>query len=198
LAIAVVSRPKIPRHDENIGADALILTAKDGKELFRRTMDDAHFRCLGFSESAGLHLLGVEGESGAWMVLGAIDYLAETGGPLKPSAFNRQDYLALASLTSPEGRYVAFVGGYHVVEGLFVLDTQIDKIRRLGKPPLPPPDPEWSCDERFEWGSCWADGYVTLEPKVLHFESEHVLVVSYGKDTGHRRARQRTVRRFRL
>ena len=71
-------------------------------------------------------------------------------------------------------------------------------IRRLGKPPAPPPNPDWSCDEPFGWGTCWSDAYVTLEPKILRFESEDVLVVSYGKDTGHHRAKQRTVRRFRL
>jgi hypothetical protein len=202
LAIEVVARPRIPRHDQNIGKDALVLTAKggatDGKELLRKSMDDAHLHCLGFSEAARRHLLGIEGEQGAWMVLGSILYIAETGGPLVPSAFNRKELMALASLTSPRGRYVAFVGGRHVIDGLFVLDTQTDQIRRLGKPPAPPPDPDWSCQEPFGWGSCWADGYVTLEPTVLRFESEDVLVVSYGKDTGHHRAKQRTVRRFRL
>jgi hypothetical protein len=198
LAIAIVSRPRIPRHDENIGEDALVLTAKDGKELLRKSVDDAHLHCLGFSEAGGHHLLGIEGERGAWMVLGSILYVAETGGPLDPSAFDRGNFLALASLTSPKGHYVAFVGGHQGVDGLFVLDTQTDRIRRLGKPPAPPPVPDWSCDERFGWGSCWSDGYVTLEPSILHFEREDILVVSYGKDTGHHRGRQRTVRRFRL
>ena len=198
LAVVIVSRPKIPMHDQNIGKDALVLTAKDGKELLRESVDDAYLHCLGFSETANRHLLGIEGERGAWMVLGSILYVAETGGPLVPSAFDHEDFLALASLTSPKGRYVAFVGGHQGIDGLFVLDTQTDRIRRLGKPPAPPPDPGWSCDEPFGWGSCWSDAYVTLEPKVLRFESESVLVVSYGKDTGHHRAKQRTIRRFRL
>jgi len=198
LAVAIVSRPEIPMHDQNIGKDALILTTKDGKELLRESVDDAYLHCLGFSEPAGHHLLGIEGERGAWMVLGSILYVAETGGPLVPSAFDREDFLALASLTSPKGRYVAFVGGHQGIDGLFVLDTQTDRIRRLGKPPAPPPVPGWSCDEPFGWGSCWSDAYATLEPKIVHFESEDVLVVSYGKDTGRHRAKQRTVRRFRL
>jgi hypothetical protein len=198
LAVEMVARPKIPRHDQNIGKDALVLTDKEGKELLRESMDDAHMHCLGFSEAAGRHLLGIEGEQGAWMVLGSILYIAETGGPLVPSAFDREDFLALASLTSPKGRYVAFVGGHHSIDGLFVLDTQTDRIRRLGRAPSPPPDPSWSCEESFGWGSCWADAYVTLDLKVLRFESEDVLAVSYGKDTGRHRAKQRTVRRFRL
>jgi hypothetical protein len=198
LAVEMVSRPRIPRHDENIGKDALVLTAKDGKELLRKSVDDAHLHCLGFSEAAGRHLLGIEAERGAWMVLASILYVAETGGSLVPSALDRGDFLALASLTSPKGRYVAFVGGHQGIDGLFVLDTQTDQIRRLGKPPAPPPVPDWSCDERFGWGSCWADGYVTLEPNILRFENEDILVVSYGKDTGHHRAKQRTVRRYRL
>jgi hypothetical protein len=198
LAVVMVSRPRIPRHDENIGKDALVLTTKDDKELLRESVDDAHLHCLGFSEAGGRHLLGIEGERGAWMVLGSILYVAETGGPLVPSAFDRGDFLALASLTSPKGRYVAFVGGHQGIDGLFVLDTQTDQIRRLGKPPAPAPIPGWSCDEPFGWGSCWADGYVTLEPDILHFESEDVLVVSFGKDTGRHRAKQRTVRRFHL
>jgi hypothetical protein len=198
LAIEMVSRPKILRHDQNIGKDALVLTAKDGKELLRESMDDAYLHCLGFSEAAGRHLVGIEGERGAWMVLGSILYVAETGGPLVPSAFDRDDFLALASLTSPKGRYVAFVGGHQGINGLFVLDTQTDRMRRLGNPPAPPPSPGWSCDEPFGWGSCWSDAYVTLEPGIMHFEREDVLVVSYGKDTGRHRAKQRTVRRFRL
>jgi hypothetical protein len=198
LAIEMVSRPKILRHDQNIGKDALVLTAKDGKELLRESVDDAYLHCLGFSEAAGRHLVGIEGERGAWMVLGSILYVAETGGPLVPSAFDRDDFLALASLTSPKGRYVAFVGGHQGINGLFVLDTQTDRMRRLGNPPAPPPNPGWSCDEPFGWGSCWSDAYVTLEPGIMHFEREDVLVVSYGKDTGRHRAKQRTVRRFRL
>jgi len=198
LAVEIVSRPRIPRHDQNIGKDALVLTTKEGKELLRESVDDAYLHCLGFSENGGRHLLGIEGERGAWMVLGAILYVAETGGPLVPSAFDREDFLALASLTSPKGRYVAFVGGHQGIEGLFVLDTQTDRIRRLGKPPAPPPTPDWTCEEAFGWGSCWSDAYITLEPQILRFQSEDVLVVSYGKDTGHHRAKQRTVRRFRL
>jgi hypothetical protein len=198
LSVESLRRPAIPRHDQNIGADALVLTSKGGKELFREEIDDAYLRCLGFNDEAGFHLVGTVGESGAWMILGAISYLSEAGGPLRSSAFNREGFLALASLTSPKGRFVAFVGGHHTVEGLFVLDTVTDKIRRLGKPPSPPPNPGWSCEEPFGWGSCWADGYVELEKRVLRFEGEHALVVSYGKDTGHRRATERSVRRFRL
>ena len=198
LAVKRVWRPEDPRHDESIGGDTLILTAKDGKQIFREDMDDSHLECLGFSETSGQHLVGRHGERGAWMVLGSIFYLPETGGPLQESAFNRERFLALASLSSPKGRYIAFVGGHDSIEGLFVLDTQTDKIRRLGKEPAPPPDRELSCEERFGWGTCWADGYVTLEKSVLRFESEDVLVVTYGKDTGRRRATERTVRRFRL
>jgi hypothetical protein len=198
LAIVTVSRPEILRHDENIGKDALVLTTKDRKELLRESVDDAHLRCLGFSEAAGHHLLGIEGERGTWMVLGSILYVAETGGPLVPSAFDRGDLMALASLTSPKGRYVAFVGGHQDVDGLFILDTQTDQVRRLGTPPAPPPVRGRSCNEPFGWGSCWSDAHVTLEPKILRFEGEDVLVVSYGKDTSRHRAKQRTVRRLRL
>jgi hypothetical protein len=198
LSVEPLRRPKMLRHDQNIGADALVLASKGGKELFREEVDDAYLQCLGFNEEAGVHLVGTVGERGAWMVLGAISYLSEAGGPLRSSAFDREEFLALSSLTSSKGRFVAFVGGHLSVDGLFVLDTLTDKVRRLGNPPLPPPTQGWSCEERFGWGSCWADGYVELEKAVMHFEGEDVLVVSYGKDTGRRRATERSVRRFRL
>ncbi|NTV46676.1 MAG: hypothetical protein HGB11_09215 [Chlorobiales bacterium] len=52
--------------------------------------------------------------------------------------------------------------------------------------------------EPFDWGTCWADGYVEMDAGIIRFKSENVLQVSYGKDTPDARARKRRVRLFKL
>ncbi|MES1207513.1 MAG: hypothetical protein ABUS79_16375, partial [Pseudomonadota bacterium] len=99
---------------------------------------------------------------------------------------------------SPDGHYVAFVGGIGGVDGVYVLDTSRDTIRRLGPAPAPPPVHGFESDEPFDWGTGWADGYGAIEPSVLRFEAPDVLVATYGRDTPKARAKKRTVRRFKL
>jgi hypothetical protein len=200
LDIEVLERPKFPMHDQSIGRDRLVLRSLDGKSLFAKETDDGQWRCLGFDQAKHRYLIGFHSEVGAWLVLSSIVYLAEDGKELAASAFSRKSFLALTTLTSPRGRYVAFVGGIHVADGLYVLDTATDAIRRLDRPPAPPPlgDDDFSCPDRFEWGSCWADGYATLETDIWHFEGDDTLVVTRGKDSARRRAKKRTVHRYKL
>jgi hypothetical protein len=198
MAIEVVSRPEFPRHDQNIGGDRVVVRARDGQVVFSRAVDDGHLLCLGFADSPpGRYLVGVIGEVGAWLVLRSVLYLGEDGSALRPSAFSDGGFLALAAIASPHGRFVAFIGGKDQVDGLYVLDVARNQVRRLGAPPAPPPL-DFECDDRFGWGTCWADGYTAIEPAVLRFENDQTLVATYGRDTHRARAKQRRTKRFKL
>jgi hypothetical protein len=200
LAVQVLSRPQIARHDESIGDDRLVLRGPDGKTLFSQELKDGHWMCLGFDRVKGRYVVGGYQEQGTWLVLGPVLYLAEGGKRLEDSDFSRKEFMAMSSLTSPSGRYVAFVGGVGVLDALYVLDTETDMIRKLGKAPAPPPlgDDDFTCDEPFGWGSCWVGAYTTLEPDVLRFEGDDTLVVTRGHDTAKRRSSKRTTQRYKL
>jgi hypothetical protein len=207
LTIEIVSRPEYLRHDHNIGSDRLVLRSRDGKPIFSQAVDDGYLLCMGYSASTGVpgrdapgrYLIGGVGEQGAWLVLRAISYLSEDGRSFEQSVFTKEDFLALTAVASPGGRFVAFIGGKSVADGLYVLDTQKNQIRRLGQPPAPPPmDLDFECEERFQWGTCWADGYVPIEPRVLRFDGETTLVATYGRDTHRARAKNRRVQKFAL
>lgn len=199
LDVEVLERPATPRHDENIGRDRLVLRAADGKTTFKDDTSDGHFMCLGYDRAKGRYVVGVYQEAGVWLVLSSIQYLPEDKPRFEPSEFARKEYLALASVTSPSGRYVAFVGGVGVADALYVLDTEADTIRRLGRAPAPPPvGDDFECDEPFRWGTCWADAYKPFEPAIVHFDGDTTLVISRGHDTPKRRASRRAEQRVKL
>ena len=205
LAIEIVSRPQLPQHDQNIGSDRLILRSREGKQILSQAVNDGHLLCMGYAPSPaarsadapGRYLIGHVGERGARLVLGGISYLGEDGRGFEDYVFTRDGFLALTAISSPAGRFVAFVGGKSVVDGLYVLDARKDTVRRLGPPPAPPPL-DFECDDPFQWGTCWADGYTAIEPRVLHFDGETTLVATYGPDTHKARAKNRRARRFKL
>jgi hypothetical protein len=188
-------------HDGPSGATTFLLRAVPGGELLHTERRGGRWRCLGAATTPRGYLAGGVLQRGGWLPLASVVYLPEAGGPAVPSSFDRAGYLALAALASPGGRFLAFVGGRGVVDGLYVLDVARDEVRRLGPAPAPPPDPglRTSCgDEPFDWGGCWADGLVDLEPSVLRFLSEDVLEATTGKDGPGGRARERAVRRYEL
>lgn len=198
LEISVLERPEALRHDHDVGRDRLTLKTRDGRELMHSDSHDFHWKCLSYSPQRG-HVVGAVGERGAWFVLRSIGYLAEDAKMLEPSAFTVRGFLALAARTSPRGRFIAFIGGAGSADALYVLDTKLDKIKKLGPAPAPPPqESDFACEDSFDWGSCWVGGFVEIEPRVLRFEGESRLVVSYGKDGPRGRARKRTVRKYRL
>jgi hypothetical protein len=193
--------PFPPRHDQRLGRTTLELRAVPGGALLRTERWDGRWSCLGTTPSARGYLLGGVLQRGAWLPLASVVHLPEGGGPATPSSFDRAGYVALAALVSPAGQYLAFVGGRGVTDGLHVLDVGRDEVRKVGPAPAPPPDAALraTCgDQALEWGSCWADGLVELEPGVLRYVSERLLEASYGKDGPAGRARARTVRRFTL
>jgi hypothetical protein len=189
------------RHDGPAGDTTFLLRAVPGGELLRTEQLEGRWRCLHTAPTARGYLLGGVRPRGAWLPLASVVYLPEAGGRAVPSAFDRAGFLALAALASPGGRFLAFVGGRGVVDGLYVLDVGRDEVRRLGPAPAPPPDPglQSTCgDEPFEWGGCWADGLVSLEPSVLRFLAGDVLEVTSGRDGPGGRASERAVRRYEL
>jgi hypothetical protein len=202
LDVEVLDRPATPRHDENIGRDRLVLRDADGKARFKDETSDGHFVCLGYDRAKARYLVGVYQEAGVWLVLSSIQYLPEdaANGPhFEPSVFAKKEYVALASVTSASGRYLAFVGGVGVADALYVLDTESDTIRRIGRAPAPPPVSDgFECDEPFRWGTCWADAYKPFEPAIVHFDGDAVLVISRGHDTPKRRATRRAEQRVKL
>ena len=201
LQYTMVDVPAIPHHDQSIGRTRFVLRSyPDGETLSTKEFDGQWF-CFGYNSITHIYIIGGISQKGAWLPLRSIQYLAEEGGSLKPSAFDRLDYLALSAVTSPAGRYIVFIGGRISIEGLFVLDTKRDVVKKLGRAPLPPPDAPLSdmCQhEPFEWGSCWADGYREMDAGIIRFTSETDLEVSYGEDEPTARAKKRSIRRFRL
>jgi hypothetical protein len=200
IEIRPLRRPRFLSHDQNIGGDRLVLreSGARGRELFSLDLDDGHWTCLAVDVERGRHVVGGLGESGAWFVLRSVSYLDEGAPRLQPSRFTKAGYTALSSLASSTGRYLAFVGGVQGVDGLYVLDTRQDTIRRLAAPPAPPPVADFTSAEPFDWGPGWADGDGPLEASVLRFEGDDTLVATYGRDTHRARAKRRKVRRFKL
>lgn len=202
LEIQRMDVPPVLRHDQPIGRSRLVLRdAASGKTVFSGDFE-GHWFCIGFNKTAHRYVLGGVFERGAWLPLSAIGYLREDGGAVEPSAFTRQDYLAMASQADENNRYIAFIGGNLVVDGLYVMDVEKDTVRKLGAAPAPPPLPADSIEicrgERFGWGECGADGYKALDEGVVRFRPGNVLEVSYGRDNARTRAKKRHVRRFEL
>jgi hypothetical protein len=191
--------PDFNRLDESIGQTQFVLTNTNGTKQLNKTVEGRWF-CLGFNKTTNTYLIGGVFQIGAWLPLGSIQYLNEAKNSFEPSAFDRLSYLANAAVVSPKGRYIAFIGGQQSTGKLYVLDTQTDNIKKLGVAPAPPPvdNDAFSSEEPFEWGTGWADGYVEIETNILHFKSENVLQVSYGKDTPHARAKKRQIRTFKI
>ena len=192
LQLNRLNEPKFYRLDQSIGQSQFILLKQD-KPLFEQTFEGRWF-CFGFNPNTKTYIVGGVAQTGAWLPLLSIEYLKEDGTAFIPSVFKREQYLANAAIISPKGRYIAFIGGKKTTGELYVLDTQTDNIKPLGKAPLPPPVENFSSEEAFAWGTGWADGFVEIEKNVLRFKSETVLQVSYGKDTFQTRAKKRHIR----
>jgi hypothetical protein len=161
--------------------------------------------CLGFDPGMRRYLFGMVliGSAGRAELL-QVKYLREDGTLPLQSIFGSNDrpsdYFAVASLVSPLGRHLAFVGGErgngrNPVDGLYILDTQTDLIRRLADPPDASPAAKLGHEPRW---SCCGGAYAQLDPSIVRFEDEDTLVVTYGTNTARARAKSRTTKRFTL
>jgi hypothetical protein len=197
LHYKLINAPDLNRLNESIGQTQFVLTDLNGTTLLSKTFEGRWF-CLGFNITTKTYLIGGVFQIGAWLPLASIQYLGETKKSFEPSAFDRLAYIANATVISPKGRYIAFIGGQQMTGKLYILDTQTDTIKSLGDAPAPPPleNDAFSSEEPFEWGTGWADAYVEMETNILYFKSENILQVSYGKDTAHARAKKRQIRLF--
>jgi hypothetical protein len=201
LQYTMADVPAIPHHDQGIGRTRFVLRFEPEGGILSSKEFEGQWFCLGYNAKIHSYVIGGIDQKGAWLPLRSIQYLTEEGGSFKPSAFDRLDYIALSAVTSPAGRFIVFVGGRIGIEGLYVLDTKRDVVRKLGPAPAPPPDAQLSdiCqNDPFEWGSCWADGYKEMDADIILFKSETELEVSYGKDGPTQRAKKRRVRRYSL
>jgi hypothetical protein len=191
--------PTINRLDQSIGQTRFVLTDTNGTTRLSKDYDGKWF-CLAFNKATKTYIVGGVFQIGAWLPLGSIQYLREDKNSFEPSIFDRLGYIANAAVTSPNGRYIAFIGGQQTTGQLYVLDTQTDTIKSLGVAPAPPPlaNEAFVSEEPFEWGTGWADSYVEMETNILRFSSENSLQVSYGKDTAHARATKRRIHTFKL
>ena len=201
LKISRINVPLVPRHGQTIGQTKFVLCSEPGGVELLSSEFEGRWFCLGFNKNTKTYVVGGIMERGAWLPLGSIRYLSEDGGSFEQSAFDRLDYLAMTTVTSPGGRYIVFIGGQNTTGILYVLDSERDIIRELGPAPAPPPN-ELASDvcngEPFEWGTCWGDGYVEMDKGILRFRSEGILEVSYGNDGPSARVKTRRIRRFDL
>ena len=201
LEYAIANVPMFPQMDQSIGQTRFILRSKPHGEIVSSPEFDGRWFCFGYNVPTHFYVIGGISQKGAWLPLRSIRYLSEDGSLSRPSAFDRLGYIALSAVTSPAGRYIVFIGGRDAADGLYVLDTKRDLVRKLGPTPLPPPNTDVSeicSDQPFEWGGCWADGYIEMDTGILRFKSETVLEVKYGKDGPSARAKKRRIRNYRL
>ena len=163
---------------------------------------NAFWTCLGFDPGMRRYLFGMVliGAAGRSELL-TVEYLREDGTPPVLSIFQgggaSSNYFAFASLVSPLGHRLAFVGGHGggAADGLYVLDTRTDQIQRVADPPDVPPAANPGHEPRW---SCCGGAYTQLEPSIVRFEDEETLVVTYGTDTARAGAKGRTTKRFML
>jgi len=201
LQISQLNVPSLPRHGQTVGQTKFVLCSEPGGEELLSKVYEGNWFCIGFNRNTKTYVVGGILERGAWLPLGSIQYLREDGSTFEPSAFDRLGYLAMTVVTSPSGRYIVFIGGQNTTGTLYVLDIERDVVKELGPAPAPPPNvlARDTCNgEPFEWGTCWGDGYVEMDPGIIRFKSEDVLEVSYGDDSPPARAKIRRVRRFKL
>ncbi len=198
-----INIPFIPRHGQTLGQTRFVLYAEPGGEELLSKVYEGNWFCISFNRNTKTYVVGGILERGALLPLESIQYLREDRTFFEPSAFDRLGFHAMTTAASPGGRYIVFIGGQNTIGALYVLDIERDVVRKLGRAPAPPPQSDAfakdACkDEPFEWGTCWGDGYVEMDPGIIRFTAEDVLEVSYGDDSPEGRAKKRLIRRFRL
>ena len=201
LRASRINVPPVLLHGRSVGQTKLVLSSEPGGKELLSNVYEGNWFCIGFNRQAKMYVVGGILERGAWLPLGSIKYLREDGSPFASSAFDRLGYLAMTAVASPGGRYIVFVGGRNTTGTLHVLDSEQDTVRELGPAPAPPPNEgsgDTCRDEPYDWGTCWADGYVEMDAGIIRFKAENVLEVSYGDDRPPARAKKRRVRTFTL
>ena len=207
----IQNKLKTPMHDDTLGDTKMILKSKNGKTL--KTLQYRElWQCFGYNPETKRYLLGGQFENGVIVTLSGLVYLEETSGKVVQSSYMKRGFEALAATSSIDGRFFAFIGEPKVdwKEGtkLFVLDTTSDQTKKIGEPPAAPPiatilkeNPAKEAKNLiascYDWGALerW---YTKLPESIFGFSDEHVLRVSYGKDTPYKRSKKREVKTWNL
>lgn len=202
-----LSRSK--RHNGNQGeAHFALLDRKSGAVLWKDEYVGEGVS-LGYSTARRMYVVGSTREHGAGIRLRDLRYLDEATHRARISALNREEIEALSAVSSPDLRYIALVALKGNDVSVFALDTLRDRIRMLGKAPLPPPLTE---EERayvkdhpnvleegpWGWMESLRDSYIPMDAGIVEFEGNDVLKVSYGADTPLGRAPNREIKKWRL
>jgi hypothetical protein len=187
------------RYDRDAGVSRIELEPLAGSGLAPLSREeDGVWVPLGYVEAAGAHVFGGAFQRGAWLPLVALAFLDERTGAWRPSRASGTDFIAMAAVAGPRGRFFAFVASpagqsFEVA----VFDPLADAFARAGEAPAPPPlGPHGDCpsDGRYTWGE-GVDGFVRLDAGVIDFADERTLVLRYGDDSCLRRASTRRERR---
>jgi len=189
-----------PRHDVSNGAAVMRLERlADHHAILTKTMEGT-WAVLAYVPSAHMFVVGGQFEVGAWLPLDVISYVDEKDGAIRQARHN-EDWMALAAVPSPDGRFIAFVGARgDEYFRLQLLDTVNDALYELGQPPAPPPDPQTTVKgegHEWDWGDP-IDGVTQMDPGIISFPDDHTLRVSFGRDTFRARAKHRTTRSWDL
>ena len=197
------------RHNGNQGeAHFALLDKKSGAVLWKDEYVGESV-CLGYSTARRMYVVGSTREHGVGIRLRDLRYLDEATQRARISALNRAEIEAFSAVPSPDLRYIALVALKGNDVSVFALDTLRDRIRMLGKAPLPPPlseeerayvknHPDVLQEGPWEWLGSLRDSYLQMDPGILEFEGNDVLKVSYGADTPFRRAPGREIKKWRL
>lgn len=159
--------------------------------------------CFGFNTRKRQYVAGIRKEHGIGARLTSVWYVEEIANLTRTSAFNKSRLEAFSAVVGSDLHYIAFIALEGNDTALFVLDTENDSIRRLGKAPLPPPltpkEQEYANEHPgtlegpWDWMASFRDGYMDLDPGIVVFQDSHLLKVSYGDDSAAGRAPQRKV-----
>jgi hypothetical protein len=188
-----VTMARAARHDSDFGATSVWFESRSPGGPRKDFKLEGTWQVIAYAETAGAFLLGGKFGRGAWLPLVALTYVDERTGDQRRSRFSHTDWMAMAAVPSPRGRFVALVGRIDDDQQfeLQVLDTSVDLAVTAGRAPAPPPD-DFYCSEhvRLYWGDT-VDGLVTMDAGIIAFPAEGTLAVSYGADTCRKRAKRR-------
>ena len=196
-------RFRSPHHNGNDGEAHFVLEAKDTASVFWKGQLAGEGVCFGFNVLRRAHVVGLRKQHGIGARLTRMFYINEVRPGIRASAFNKNGIEAFAAVPSSDLNYVALIAIDRNETSLFVLDIQKNRLRKLGKAPLPPPltnqEREFAHQHpdrfggRWEWMAPFRDSYMALDPSIVEFQGAALLQVSYGADTADQRARQRDV-----
>jgi hypothetical protein len=225
LAACLVDRPS---YDGSFGTTYLSLRSKDDGSLLYETNLEGIWDPKGFNEDTGAFTLIGAFQRGASLKYIDLKYLDEATHGFAVSRvmrFTPNDHESLfeanAAVASAHGRYVALIGspgGESASDasgrfGVWVLDTTADTMRFALPAPAPPPSEDCQVTDEgtnsdpvvskrvhatynWEW-MCVAFWYFDMEANVIRID-DHVLTVSYGRDTPSSRAKKRVMRSIAL